>query len=175
MIPGRATGNPYLRIAAPPRSLIGGMEATVMKQKPSSRRGRNGTKSILRLPDLEHAKAAVLNCGADCRPFLHLRLQQIVQPGRPGSFSPAHMAARPLDRGETRECCWLWFPDGFHHLLPVAIHDGDNNRFLVRIHSDIFDVVSHLSCLLGGKLIRVDAWLSLKANAILSRFAYALP
>ncbi len=37
------------------------MEATVMKQKPSSRRRRNSTKSILRLPDLEHAKAAVLN------------------------------------------------------------------------------------------------------------------
>src|ERR1700691_1114683 len=32
-----------------------------MKQKPSSRRRRNNTKSILRLPDLEHAKAAVLN------------------------------------------------------------------------------------------------------------------
>jgi hypothetical protein len=31
-----------------------------MKQKPSSRRRRNG-ESILRLPDLEHAKAAVLN------------------------------------------------------------------------------------------------------------------
>src|SRR5712664_2888300 len=32
-----------------------------MKQKPSSRRRRNSNKSILRLPDLEHAKAAVLN------------------------------------------------------------------------------------------------------------------
>ena len=32
-----------------------------MKQKPSSKRRRNRTKSILRLPDLEHAKAAVLN------------------------------------------------------------------------------------------------------------------
>jgi hypothetical protein len=32
-----------------------------MKQKPSSRRTRSGTKSVLRLPDLEHAKAAVLN------------------------------------------------------------------------------------------------------------------
>src|SRR2546427_13157596 len=32
-----------------------------MKQKPSSRRIRNSTKSILRLPDLEHAKAVVLN------------------------------------------------------------------------------------------------------------------
>jgi hypothetical protein len=32
-----------------------------MKQKPSSKRRCNSTKSILRLPDLEHAKAAVLN------------------------------------------------------------------------------------------------------------------
>ena len=32
-----------------------------MKQKPSSRRRRSRTKSILHLPDLEHAKAAVLN------------------------------------------------------------------------------------------------------------------
>jgi hypothetical protein len=32
-----------------------------MKHKPSSRRRRSAAKSILRLPDLEHAKAAVLN------------------------------------------------------------------------------------------------------------------
>jgi site-specific recombinase XerD len=32
-----------------------------MKQKLSSRRRRSSTKSVLRLPDLEHAKAAVLN------------------------------------------------------------------------------------------------------------------
>src|SRR5580700_9151988 len=32
-----------------------------MKQKPSSRRKRRSAKSVLRLPDLEHAKAAVSN------------------------------------------------------------------------------------------------------------------
>ena len=32
-----------------------------MKQKPNSRRKRTTTKSVLHLPDLEHAKAAVLN------------------------------------------------------------------------------------------------------------------
>src|SRR5260370_21181092 len=32
-----------------------------MKRKPYSRRKRPTTKSVLRLPDLEHAKAAVLN------------------------------------------------------------------------------------------------------------------
>jgi hypothetical protein len=32
-----------------------------MKRQPSSRRKRSSTKSVLRLPDLELAKAAVLN------------------------------------------------------------------------------------------------------------------
>jgi hypothetical protein len=32
-----------------------------MKQKPSPRRKRSSAKSVLRLPDLEHAKTAVLN------------------------------------------------------------------------------------------------------------------
>jgi hypothetical protein len=41
--------------------LIGGTEATGHEQKPSSRRKRNSTKSVLRLPDLEPAKAAVRN------------------------------------------------------------------------------------------------------------------
>src|SRR5271169_1949110 len=34
---------------------------SIMKRKPYSRRKRTSTKSVLRLPDLEHAKAAVLN------------------------------------------------------------------------------------------------------------------
>jgi hypothetical protein len=34
---------------------------SVMKRKPYSQRKRTTTKSVLRLPDLEHAKAAVLN------------------------------------------------------------------------------------------------------------------
>jgi len=32
-----------------------------MKQKPTLRRKRRSSKSVLRLPDLEHAKVAVLN------------------------------------------------------------------------------------------------------------------
>jgi YVTN family beta-propeller protein len=34
---------------------------SVMKRKPHSRRKRTSTKSVLRLPDLEHAKTAVLD------------------------------------------------------------------------------------------------------------------
>src|ERR1700688_3227813 len=56
------------------------------------------------------------------------------------------------------------FDDGFHDLLPTAIQDGDHNRFLVHIHSDIFDLVTHLSCLLGGKVLRVNVHLSPKVK-----------
>ncbi len=65
---------------------------------------------------------------------------------------------------ELQNAAGLGFDDGFHDQLPAAIEDGDHNRFLVHVHSDIFDLVTHLSCLLGGKLIRVDAGLSLKVN-----------
>ena len=44
------------------RLLTGGIDASVMKKKSRSRtKHATPTKSILRLPDLEHAKAAVLN------------------------------------------------------------------------------------------------------------------
>src|SRR6266700_2193774 len=56
------------------------------------------------------------------------------------------------------------FDDGLHHQLPALIQDGDHNGFLVHVHSDIFDVITHLSCLLGGKIIRVSACLSLKVK-----------
>jgi hypothetical protein len=44
-----------------------------MKQKPSSRRKHSSAKSVLRLPDLELAKAAVLNSlnSMDARSYRH--------------------------------------------------------------------------------------------------------
>ena len=41
--------------------LTGGMEAPVMNKKSRSKTKRTTTRSVLRLPDLEHAKTAVLN------------------------------------------------------------------------------------------------------------------
>src|SRR5881275_3020028 len=46
-----------------------------MKRKPHARRKRTTTKSVLRLPDLEHAKAAVLN--------------SLTSPGRPTGYRHA--------------------------------------------------------------------------------------
>src|ERR1039458_8791320 len=65
---------------------------------------------------------------------------------------------------ELQNAAGFGFQDGFHDQLPAAIQDGDDNRFLVHIHADIFDVVTHLSCLLGEKIIRVNACLSLKVK-----------
>src|SRR5215467_4152518 len=39
-------------------------------------------------------------------------------------------------------------------IWPLLFSTAINNRFLVHVHSDIFNVTTHLSCLLGGKLIR---------------------
>jgi hypothetical protein len=51
-----------------------------MKQEPSSRRTRSSTKSVLRLPDLEHAKAAVLNSlnSADAKPGYRHAIDEFV-------------------------------------------------------------------------------------------------
>src|ERR1700735_2912264 len=51
------------------RCLSVARRSPVLKQKQSSRRRRNSIKSILRLPDLEHAKTAALNSlnSADAR------------------------------------------------------------------------------------------------------------
>src|ERR1035438_9332036 len=74
------------------------------------------------------------------------------------------MQLAPETVEELQNAAGFGFDHGLHHQLPALIQDGDHNRFLVHVHSDIFDLVTHLSCLLGGKLIRVDAWLSLKVN-----------
>src|ERR1700726_2367993 len=74
------------------------------------------------------------------------------------------MQLAPQTVNELQNAAGFGFEDGFHDQLPAAIQDGDHNGFLVHVHSDIFNVVTHLSCLLGGKLIRVDACLSLKVK-----------
>jgi len=50
------------------------------------------------------------------------------------------------------------FDDRLHHQMATGILHGDHNRFLVHVHSDIFNFTTHLSCLLGGKLIRANVY-----------------
>src|SRR5262245_56826848 len=57
----RVTGNSDLIVASLSDHESMARRPLVMKQKQSSRRRRSSTKSVLRLPDLEHARTAVLN------------------------------------------------------------------------------------------------------------------
>src|SRR5260370_31198067 len=61
------------------------------------------------------------------------------------------MQLAPQSVDKLQNAAGFRFDDGLHHQLATAVEHGDYNRFLVHVHSDIFDVVTHLSCLLGGK------------------------
>src|SRR5215472_19077619 len=70
------------------------------------------------------------------------------------------MQLAPQSVDKLQNAAGLGFDNRFHHHLPTGIPHGDHNRFLVRVHSDIFNVTTHVSCLLGGKVIRANAYLS---------------
>ncbi len=77
--------------------------------------------------------------------FRHVRLQQIVQPGRPGSFfkGDAQIPVQPVD--ELQNGARLGLDDAFHHDLPTRVHHCDRNTFLVHVHADIFSA-GHKGC-----------------------------
>src|ERR1700674_4176507 len=66
-----------------------------------------------------------------------MRLQQVVQPGRPGSFFKGHvqLSTQPVEKVQKDVCFGL--DHAFHHDLPDIIPDGNRNTFLVHIHADI--------------------------------------
>ena len=70
--------------------------------------------------------------------FRDVGLQQVVQPGGPGSFfkRDMHVSTQPIDKLQNRARFRL--DDAFHHDLPGSISDRDRNTFLVHIHADIF-------------------------------------
>src|SRR5712691_3539518 len=74
------------------------------------------------------------------------------------------MQLAPQTVDELQNAAGFGFDDRLHYQLPATTQNSDDNRFLVHVHSDIFDVVTHLSCLLGGKVIRANAYLSPKVK-----------
>src|SRR3984893_4765936 len=74
------------------------------------------------------------------------------------------MQLAPYTVEELQNAAGFGFDDGLHHQLPALIQDGDHNGFLVHVHSDIFDVVTHLSCLLGGKVFLLTVIFPLKVK-----------
>src|SRR6266436_7194260 len=72
------------------------------------------------------------------------------------------LASQTVDK--LQDATGLGFDNRFHHQLPTGIPHGDHNRFLVHVHADILNVTTHVSCLLGGKLIRANVYLSPKVR-----------
>ena len=69
--------------------------------------------------------------------FRHVRLQQVVQPGGPGSFfkRDLQISAQPIDKLQNHARFGL--DHAFHHDLSGTIHHRNRNAFLVHIHADI--------------------------------------
>src|SRR5260370_25300761 len=67
-----------------------------------------------------------------------MRLQQVVQPGRPGSFfeGHVHISTQPVD--ELQKHAPFGLDDAFHYEFSNSIHHCDRNTFLVHVHADIF-------------------------------------
>src|SRR5437773_8355530 len=85
------------------------------------------------------------------------------------------MQLAPQTVDKLQNAAGFGFDDGLHHQLPALIQDGDHKRFLVHVHSDIFDVVTHLSCLLGGRVFVLMLIFPLKVKMpFSSRLAYVL-
>src|ERR1700676_4515583 len=69
--------------------------------------------------------------------FRHARLQQVVQPGGPGSFFKRHLqvSAQPIDKLQNHAGFRL--DHAFPHDLSCTIPHRNRNAFLVDIHTDI--------------------------------------
>ena len=105
-----------------------------MKQKPSSRRRGSSTKSVLRLPDLEHAKAAVVNSlnSADAKRGYRHAIDEFVD----GYCSEPRLAfnrivvLRHRSHLESRQLApGLWTPN---HLLVSAAKITEPRKFTIR-------------------------------------------
>jgi hypothetical protein len=84
-------------------------------------------------------------------------LQQVVEPGCPGAFFPGDMQFALQSVDKLQKAARFGFHDRLHHQLASAIPDRDHRRFLMHVHPDILHVTTHVSCLLGGKLIRATS------------------
>src|SRR6266851_6967278 len=81
--------------------------------------------------------------------FRDVWLQQVVQPGGPGSFfkRDVQVPAQPVHKLQNHAGFRL--DDAFHHDLSGSIHDRARNTFLVHVHTDIF-AASHKRVFLSG-------------------------
>jgi hypothetical protein len=74
--------------------------------------------------------------------FADVGLQQVVQPGRPGSFleGDVHLSTQPINK--LQDYAGFGLDDTFHHLTG-RIPDRDRDAFLMYVHTDILTAAGH--------------------------------
>src|ERR1700745_3378082 len=71
-----------------------------------------------------------------------MRLEQVVQPSRPGSLFQGHMQLSSQPMQEIERSAGFGFDDRFHHQLAGAIQNRNCNGFLVNIQADILHLAT---------------------------------
>src|SRR6266481_339990 len=70
-----------------------------------------------------------------------MRLEQIVEPGRPGAFFEGHGQSSTQSRQELQNGCGFGFQDGFHDYLALRIHHRYADRCLMNVEPNILFTV----------------------------------
>src|ERR1700737_350068 len=70
-----------------------------------------------------------------------MRLEQIVEPSRPGAFFEGHGQSSTQSRQELQNGCGFGFQDGFHDYLALRIHHRYADRCLMNVEPNILFTV----------------------------------
>src|SRR5215468_3297084 len=76
------------------------------------------------------------------------------------------MQLAPQTVEKLQDAAGFGFHYRLHDQLATAVEDRDHDRFLVHVHADILNVTTHVSCLLGGKIMPRPRTLSLKVKCL---------
>src|SRR5437879_12932340 len=70
-----------------------------------------------------------------------MRLEQIVEPGRPGAFFEGHGQNSTQSCKELQNGCGFGFQDGFHDYLALSIHHRYADGCLMHVEPNILSTV----------------------------------
>src|SRR5437773_8863859 len=79
-----------------------------------------------------------------------MRLEQIVEPGRPGAFFEGHRQSAAQSCKELQNGCGFGFQDGFHDYLALSIHHRYGDGCLMNVQPNILFTVHKGAPFVGG-------------------------
>jgi hypothetical protein len=97
-----------------------------------------------------------------------MRLKQIVEPGRPGSFFERYRQSSAQSGKELQNGCGFRFQDGSHNYLSLGIHHRYRDRCLMNVQPIYFSLF--IEVLLSWVVMRNDDNLLPKGRPLIMRF-----